>query len=122
MCFFGIFEIGSAVCGAATSSTMLIIGRSIAGLGGSGILNGCYTVLHVSVPRERQPCTAHYSYADDHVLSDWKCVTDLLGGLMGISQIGVLSGPLIGGALTEYASWRWCKFCFRLLHTRDRFD
>lgn len=33
--FFGIFELGSVLCGAAISSVMLIIGRAIAGFGGS---------------------------------------------------------------------------------------
>jgi MFS family permease len=27
-----------------------------------------------------------------------------------VSQLGVVGGPLIGGALTEYATWRWCMF------------
>ncbi|KAJ3322518.1 hypothetical protein HDU93_003100 [Gonapodya sp. JEL0774] len=34
-----IFELGSAICGAATSMNMLIIGRAVAGLGGGGILS-----------------------------------------------------------------------------------
>lgn len=35
--------------------------------------------------------------------------TVLLGVLIGVAQIGVLIGPLIGGALTQFTSWRWCK-------------
>ncbi len=35
-----IFEIGSAVCGAAPTSDALIIGRVIAGMGGSGMYLG----------------------------------------------------------------------------------
>lgn len=35
-----IFEIGSAVSGAASNSVALIVGRAIAGIGGAGTLSG----------------------------------------------------------------------------------
>lgn len=54
--FFAIFELGSVLCGAATSSKMLIVGRGIAGLGASGLLNGGYTIIHAMVPLHKQPC------------------------------------------------------------------
>lgn len=37
-----IFEVGSAICGAAPSSAGFIVGRIIAGVGASGVLAGCY--------------------------------------------------------------------------------
>jgi len=53
--FFAIFELGSALCGAAQSSNMLIVGRAIAGVGAAGISSGAYTVLSASVPLEKRP-------------------------------------------------------------------
>ena len=43
--FFLIFEIGSAICGAATSSGMLIGGRAVAGVGASGLVSGALTIM-----------------------------------------------------------------------------
>ena len=40
-----IFEIGSLICGVAQSSTTLIVGRAVAGLGGAGIASGAVSFL-----------------------------------------------------------------------------
>jgi MFS family permease len=34
----------------------------------------------------------------------------LIGIILGISQLGTTCGPLIGGAITQYATWRWCFY------------
>lgn len=67
---------------------MLIIGRAVAGIGSSGIQNGAFTIMAASVPLEKRP--------------------PLMGILMGGAQLGIVLGPVIGGALTEYTTWRWC--------------
>ncbi|KAK9235752.1 MFS multidrug transporter [Lipomyces kononenkoae] len=88
--FFAIFELGSLLCGVATSSKMLIVGRAVAGMGCSGIQNGGFSIVAACVPMTRRPA--------------------LIGIAMGFSQLGLVLGPLIGGALTEYVSWRWCFY------------
>ena len=90
VCFTAIFELGSLLCGVATSSKMLIVARAIAGIGTSGIQNGAFTIIAGCVPMPKRPT--------------------LIGIVMGISQLGLVAGPLIGGALTEYTTWRWCFY------------
>ncbi|KAI1389670.1 major facilitator superfamily domain-containing protein [Hypoxylon trugodes] len=88
--FFTIFEAGSLICGLANSSPMLIGGRAIAGLGAAGLQNGGLILIGGVVPLEKRPIYT--------------------GIMMGIGQMGIISGPLIGGALTEYTTWRWCFY------------
>ncbi|CAI6342285.1 unnamed protein product [Periconia digitata] len=85
-----VFEVGSLICGLATSSGMLIGGRAIAGAGGAGLMNGCLTIISNAVVGHKRPLYT--------------------GILLGFAQLGLISGPLIGGALTEHATWRWCFY------------
>lgn len=85
-----VFEIGSVVCGATPNSVGLILGRAIAGLGGAGIFSGSMLIIAQTMPLERRPIC-----------------TGLLGGLYGIAGV---AGPLMGGAFTEYVTWRWCFY------------
>jgi MFS family permease len=51
-----LFELGSLVCGLAGSSSMLIAGRAVAGLGSAGLMNGSLTILADGAPMEKRPC------------------------------------------------------------------
>lgn len=82
--FFALFELGSLLCGVATSSSMLIVGRAIQGMGTAGLQNGAFTIITASVPLIKRP--------------------GLIGALQGISQLGAVIGPLVGGALTQYST------------------
>ncbi|KAJ5855942.1 MFS multidrug transporter [Penicillium soppii] len=90
LAFFFIFELGSLVCGAATSSKMLIIGRALAGIGSAGLVNGGLTILSACLPLHKRPA--------------------YIGVLLGVSQLGVICGPVLGGAFTQYVNWRWCFY------------
>ena len=85
-----IFEIGSAVCGAAPNSTALIIGRAVAGLGSAGIFTGAILIVANTVPLRKRPT-----------------YTGLIGGMYGIASV---AGPLMGGAFTDKVTWRWCFY------------
>ncbi|KKK15676.1 hypothetical protein P175DRAFT_0498759 [Aspergillus ochraceoroseus IBT 24754] len=88
--FFGVFELGSLICGLANSSKMLIVGRAVAGMGTSGMVNGAMTIIAGALPMHRRPA--------------------MIGIMMGVSQLGLVLGPLIGGAFTTYTTWRWCFY------------
>jgi MFS family permease len=88
--FLAIFETGSVICGASNSSNMLIVGRAIAGAGGAGVLNGAITIVRAAVSKQQRPF--------------------IIGIISAILATGSVSGPIIGGALTEERSWRWCFY------------
>ena len=54
ICVF-LFELGSAVCGAAPNIDALIIGRAICGWGGAGMYTGVMTLLSVTTTEHERP-------------------------------------------------------------------
>lgn len=81
---------GSVLCGTAATSTMLVIGRAVAGLGSAGLFAGCFVILVQSVPLRRRPM--------------------FMGIMGGVEGVATLAAPLIGGALTQSVGWRWCFY------------
>ncbi|KAK6533115.1 hypothetical protein TWF281_007270 [Arthrobotrys megalospora] len=83
-----IFLIGSILTAAAKNMAMLIIGRTIQGLGGGGIMVLVnITVSDIVTMRERGKYLA------------------AVGATWAISSA---IGPILGGVFATSASWRWC--------------
>ncbi|RKL44843.1 hypothetical protein BFJ72_g3494 [Fusarium proliferatum] len=83
-----LFEAGSALCGAAPNIQALIIGRAIAGVGGSGMYSGTLTYVSVLTNEQEKPA--------------------YLAGSTVVWGIGSVLGPVVGGAFaTRSATWRW---------------
>lgn len=85
-----IFELGSLICGVAPTSTALIVGRAVAGVGSAGIFSGALIIVAYSVPLAKRPM-----------------YTGFIGAMYGIASV---AGPLLGGVFTDKATWRWCFF------------
>ncbi|KAK0249023.1 hypothetical protein LTR91_001057 [Friedmanniomyces endolithicus] len=86
-----IFEVGSALCGAAPNMNALIVGRVIAGIGGSGMYIGALSFFSA-------------------LGSPKKLV--LYNALIGVSWgTGAILGPVVGGAFSvSHATWRWAFY------------
>ncbi|MFI6927146.1 MFS transporter [Nonomuraea spiralis] len=85
-----IFLAGSLVCGLAGSMEVLVVSRAVQGVGAGALLT-----LGMAVIRDLHP---------PHRADGLIRMQSLLAAMMIVGMIG---GPLVGGLLTDHASWRW---------------
>jgi EmrB/QacA subfamily drug resistance transporter len=85
-----LFTVASALCGAAQSPTWLIVARGAQGIGGAGMFAVSLAIISQEF-HGRERGTAF----------------GIWGATVGLA---VAIGPLVGGALTTYLSWRWIFF------------
>jgi EmrB/QacA subfamily drug resistance transporter len=82
-----MFTVSSALCGLAGSLPMLIGARALQGLGGA-----------MMMPVGRLILGRSFHKRDLVAAMSWVTIPALIGPMVG---------PLVGGAITTYASWRW---------------
>lgn len=85
-----LFTLFSVLCGLSGSLPMLILARIGQGFTGGAMIPTAQTIIRTRLPRHQLP------------------VGMTLFGL--IVLLGPLLGPVLGGWLTENASWHWCFF------------
>ena len=81
-----IFEIGSLISGVANSMNMLIGGRVIAGVGGSGIQSLAFVIGSNLVDERRRGL--------------------IIACMSSAFAVASVIGPFLGGAFTTHATWR----------------
>ena len=82
-----LFSLASAACALAPNLGILIATRAVQGLGAAIVMPLGLTLLTAAFPAERRGA-----------------VVGIWGGVAGL---GVASGPLVGGAVTEGLDWHW---------------
>ena len=87
----GVFTVASMLNGLAQSSGMLIVGRGLQGLGGALVSPAALSIVTTT-------------------FTDGEQRTKALGVWSAIAAGGSAVGLLVGGALTDLASWRWVFF------------
>jgi EmrB/QacA subfamily drug resistance transporter len=85
-----IFAVSSVGCGLASSIHLLIIARSIQGVGAALLVPGSLAIISTSF--------------------DDKTRGQAIGTWSGFTAITTAIGPVLGGWLVEHASWRWVFF------------
>src|SRR5712692_10087307 len=85
-----IFAVASAGCGAASNIHLLIIARSVQGVGAALLVPGSLAIISSSF--------------------DERSRGQAIGTWSGFTAITTAIGPVLGGWLVEHASWRWVFF------------
>jgi EmrB/QacA subfamily drug resistance transporter len=85
-----LFVAASALAGFSHSMSELIAFRALQGMGSGGLISGAMSIIgDILSPRER----GRYQ-----------------GYTMSVWTFASISGPAVGGLITEHLSWRWCFY------------
>jgi len=85
-----LFTVASVLCGLSPNVTFLIIARAIQGISGALLVPGSLAIISASFDSKER----------GRAIGTWS----------GFTAITSVIGPVLGGALVQYASWRWVFF------------
>lgn len=85
-----LFSLASIWCGLSPNVIQLIVARAVQGVGGALLVPGSLAIISASFDDARR----------GQAIGTWS----------GFTSITSVIGPVLGGILVEYASWRWVFF------------
>ncbi|HET9919024.1 MAG TPA: MFS transporter [Ktedonobacteraceae bacterium] len=85
-----VFILASIWCGLSPNVLQLIIARAVQGIGGALLVPGSLAIISASFSDEQR----------GRAIGTWS----------GFTSITSVVGPVLGGVLVQYASWRWVFF------------
>ncbi len=85
-----LFTLASILCGLAPTVIFLIVARAFQGIGGALLVPGSLAIISASFDTEHR----------GRAIGTWS----------GFTAITSAVGPVLGGFLVQYASWRWVFF------------
>jgi EmrB/QacA subfamily drug resistance transporter len=85
-----LFTVASILCGLAPNVNVLIFMRAIQGIGGALMIPGSLAIISASFDSKQR----------GRAIGTWS----------GFTAITSVIGPVLGGVLVQYATWRWVFF------------